>query len=71
VLKTLGTLTSDVGDLTSARKLEKTSQVRPHTEKEVAWIKAAVKMLVRRKAEYDHDPTAKLPQVTMNDLPEL
>ena len=71
VLKTLGTLTSDIGDLTSARKLEKSSQVRPHTEKEVAWVKAAVKMLIRRKAEYDNDPTASLPQITMNDLPQL
>lgn len=71
VLKTLGTLTSDVGDLESARKLEKTSQVRPHTEKEVAWVKAAVKMLIRRKAEYDYDPTASLPQITMADLPQL
>lgn len=71
VLKTLGTLTSDVGDLVSARKLEKTSQVRPHTAKEVAWVKAAVKALIRRKAEYDHDPSATLPQITMADLPQL
>lgn len=71
VLKTLGTLTSDVGDLSSARKLEKSSQVRPHTEKEVAWVRAAVKVLIRRKAEYDYDPTAGLRQITMGDLPAL
>jgi hypothetical protein len=71
VLKTLGTLTSDVGDLNTARKLERTSQIRAHTDKEVAWIRGAVKMLIRRKAEYDHDPTAALSQITMTDLPPL
>ena len=71
VLKTLGTLTSDIGDLNSARKLEKTSQVRPHTVKEVMWIKAAVKMLIRRKAEHDHDPAAARVQITLSDLPQL
>jgi hypothetical protein len=68
VLKTLGTLTSDIGDLTSARKLEMSSQVRPHTPKEVKWVKAAVKMLIRREAEYDNDPTATRAQITMKDL---
>ena len=34
-----------IGDLTSARKLEMSSQVRPHTPKEVEWVKAAVKMV--------------------------
>jgi hypothetical protein len=71
VLDTLGTLTSDVGDLTTARKLESTSQVRAHTAKEVEWIKAAVKALIRRKAEYDYDPAATLPEIKMSDLPAL
>ncbi|QEH35206.1 hypothetical protein OJF2_37530 [Aquisphaera giovannonii] len=71
VLDTLGTLTSDVGDLTTARKLESSSQVRSHTAKEVDWIKAAVKALIRRKAEYDHDPTATLSEITMSDLPQI
>lgn len=71
VLDTLGTLTSDVGDLVTARKLESASQVRPHTDKEVTWIRAAVKTLIRRKAEYDHDPAAILPEITMADLPHL
>ncbi len=71
VLDKLGTLTSDVGDLNTARKLEASSQVRSHTAKEVEWIRAAVKALIRRKAEYDHDPTATLPQITMADLPQL
>jgi hypothetical protein len=71
VLDMLGTLTSDVGDLTTARKLESCSQVRSHTVKEVEWIKAAVKALIRRKAEYDHDPAATLPELTLSDLPGL
>jgi hypothetical protein len=71
VLKTLGTLTSDIGDLTSARKLEMSSHVRPHTPKEVEWVKAVVKMLIRRKAEYDNDPTATRVQITMKDFPQL
>jgi len=68
VLKTLGKLTSEVGDLKSARKLDQDSEVRAHTLEEVEWIKAAVKALIRRKAEYDFDPHSKLPEITKNGL---
>jgi hypothetical protein len=38
----------------------------PHV---VALIEAAVKKIIRRVAEHDHDPTATLSQITMADLP--
>jgi hypothetical protein len=45
----------------------------PLTQAERLWVRAAIKALIRRKAEYDHDPTAApaLPEITMADLPPL
>ena len=41
----------------------------------VSWaeVRTAIKALIRRKAEYDHDPAAasSLPEITMKDLPPL
>jgi hypothetical protein len=69
VLDKLGALTSDVGDETTARKFDARTTERAHTEAEKAWIEAAVKKIIRRVAEHDHDPTAALSQITMADLP--
>ena len=71
VLDKLGTLTSDVGDMETARKLEASSTLRPHTENEVRWIETAVQALIRRKAAYDADPSSPLPLLGMSDLPPI
>jgi hypothetical protein len=65
--------TSEKGRRLDARKLESGSTLDPLTEAEQRWIRAAVKMLIRRKGEYDYDPSAadSLKQMTMADLPAL
>jgi hypothetical protein len=71
VLRTLGRLTSTVGDSLSARKLDQQSQNRPPTAQETAWMEAVVRALIHRVGEWAHDPNAQRPQLTMADLPEL
>jgi hypothetical protein len=73
VLDKLGELTSERGTLRDARKLDSSSILVPLTGVESGWIREAVKMLIRRKGEYDFDPATgnSLHQITMNDLPKL
>jgi hypothetical protein len=70
-LDKLGELTSDVGDETSARKFDDRSTRRPHTGTERTWIEATVRMIIRRVAALDYDPSASVAQITMADLPKL
>jgi hypothetical protein len=71
LLKKLGHLSSEVGNVETARKMPR--RPRDHTGQEIAWIEAAVKALIRRMGEYAYDPTHTWPQVTMKDqdLPPL
>src|SRR5262249_8210351 len=73
VLDTLGDLVSERGSLREARKLDANATRIPLTPAENACVRAALKMLMRRKAAYDRDSiTAEsLPMITMDDLPEL
>jgi hypothetical protein len=72
VLRKVGFLTSDqVGDERTARKLSQKSTLRPHTGSELAWLQAAVRMMIRRLGEHDYNPSATLPTITMADLPSL
>jgi hypothetical protein len=71
VLNKLGTLTSDVGDEATARKIDQSSTKRVHTSRELAWVETAAKKIIRRLGEHAHDPAASLPQITMTDLPQL
>jgi hypothetical protein len=71
VLRTLGRLTSQVGDEETARKFNRQGERRPHTRAEKAWIEAAVKALIRRAGEWASNREAPRPQLTMNDLPKL
>jgi hypothetical protein len=61
------------GCLQEARKLDANATLRPLTPDENTWVRAALKVLIRRKAAYDHDPVAavSLPIITMADLPKL
>jgi hypothetical protein len=71
VLNTLGTLTSDVGDEATARKIDQHSTRRAHTSREQALVEEAVKKIIHRVGEHAHDPAANLPLITMADLPLL
>ena len=72
VLDKLGELTSERGTPGDARKLDSGSTLVPLTDFERRWIREAVKMLIRRKGEYDFEPAtgASLEQITMTDLPK-
>lgn len=69
VLKKLAHLSSETGDLVTARKI--TRRLRPRTDAEQAWLEAAVKALVLRAGNVAVAPGASSPQVTMADLPPL
>jgi hypothetical protein len=67
VRDTLGDLTSDRGTPTEARKM---TGGAPITDKERAWIDAAVKAFIRRMGEYD--PNNPFPKILgMSELPSL
>jgi hypothetical protein len=68
ILKKLSELSSNRGDAAEARKMSKTS-THSISEPEKAWIKECLKLLIRRKAEYDFDPNSDLPIIDFNDLP--
>jgi hypothetical protein len=42
-----------------------------YTDREIAWLEAKLKQLIRRVAEVAHDPGAARPWITMDDLPGL
>lgn len=69
VLAKLGALTSAVGNAVTARKAEAIG--RAHTEQELRWIEAVVRMVIRRVGEVAADPQRQVPQITMADLPKL
>lgn len=71
VLRTLGRLATEVGDLSTVRKISPKHQCRPHTGAEIRWVETAVKALIRRAAEWAADPKGPLPKLTMADLPPL
>lgn len=58
ILDKLGTLTSERGDRTDARKLDKDSTLIPLTNAEIEWICQTIRLIIRRKAEYDFDPAS-------------
>ena len=61
ILKRLGTLTSERGDMTEARKLDESSTLKPLNNVEIEWICQTIRLIIRRKAEYDFDPASILP----------
>jgi hypothetical protein len=56
VLDKLGELSTNLGDEVEARKLTPQSELRPPTDKEVTWIEAALRLIIRRAGEYAADP---------------
>lgn len=71
VLKKLSELTSVRGDKLEARKFTNTSSFEPLTMPEQNWIIETIKLLIRRKAEYDFDPDAAFKEITMDELPVI
>ena len=71
VLDKLGELTSERGDKSEARKAKGGTSFNPLTESEKTWINETIKLLIRRKAEYDFDNNAKLSEITLNILPVI
>jgi len=71
VLDKLGELTSERGDKSEARKLDRSSTLTPLTGPEISWIQEALKTLIRRKSEFDFDPNANLSLITLSSLPTI
>lgn len=71
VLGNLGRIVSTRGDETEARKLGSSATMTPLTATEKQWVEDVIKALIRRKAAYDADPAAPLPQITMGDFVTL
>jgi hypothetical protein len=71
ILRKLGELCGNRGDVREARKLKGNAGLTPLKAAERAWIKAVVKRLILRVGEYAYDPVAKLPTIKMTDLPNL
>lgn len=69
VLSKLGHLTGNTGDLATARKLTPKSTLKPTSNRERQWVRAAVLAIVRRSGELTSGPN--LPMITMHDLPKL
>jgi hypothetical protein len=70
ILSTLGNLTTNRGDPKTARKVpEKGKNMIALRNNEEKWIKAAVKILIRRMGELANIQTAKL--ISMNDFPKI
>jgi hypothetical protein len=67
----LGDLVSQKGAPEEARKLDYEATRVPLTGQERQWVEDVIKALIRRKAEYDADPTAPLNQITMADFVTL
>lgn len=69
VLRKLGELCCNRGDIGGARKLKGNAGMTPLKPAEREWIRAVVKKLILRVGEYAYDPVAKLPMITMSDFP--
>ncbi|QDU31085.1 hypothetical protein ETAA8_62380 [Anatilimnocola aggregata] len=68
VLKHLGELVSTKGGPAEARKFDAGATLQELTNAERGWVAAAVRLLIRRKGEYDANPGSTLTQLTMGDI---
>jgi hypothetical protein len=68
VLRKLGELCSNRGDIKDARKLKGNAGITPLRPAEREWVRAVVKRLILRVGEYAYDPVSKLPMITMSDF---
>jgi hypothetical protein len=72
ILNKIGTLAAKSGSEREARKSKEAGKEwKPLSQTEVNWIEEAVKLLIRRKGEYDDNPAASLSELTLDGLPKL
>jgi hypothetical protein len=69
VLRKLDDIVSNRGDRLTARKVTPTSTMKPLTGSETEWVHAAIKTIILRLG--DTRSIARLPTITMSDLPKL
>jgi len=69
VLNTLGKLSSEYGDLATARKISKKGTLKPLSTQEINWIETCIKMLIKRLAQLNSIST--LQKITMENLPTI
>lgn len=67
-LDRIGNWTASRGNAFEARKLGKSATLNPLNSEERTWLEKAVRVLIRRKAEYDANPSATLLQIRMSDI---
>jgi hypothetical protein len=68
VLRKLGELCANRGDIRDARKMKGTAGITPLKPGEREWIRAVIKRLILRVGEYAYEPVARLPMITMSDF---
>ena len=71
VLRKLGELCGNRGDVREARKMKGNAGITPLKQTEREWIRAVVKRLILRVGEYAYDPVPKLQPITMADFPSI
>lgn len=75
VLRTIARLSSEVGNERDLRKMGSSTgtrgTLRPYTPVEVAWLREATKLLIRRVGERASMSTPSPHQITLSDLPPL
>jgi hypothetical protein len=73
VLIKLGELTSSISDGKNGRKINYKGkhEYRSLTVQETQFLEKVIKALIRRLGEYEAEPNAKFPQITLSDFPSL
>jgi len=69
VLRTIGKLSSERGDASTARKFPKTTSFRDLSRSERHWMEHAIRLVIRRMGE--RASGAPLAPITMSDLPTI
>lgn len=71
VRDTLGDLVSKRGSRHEARKLDFEATQAPLSDMERRWVEDVVKALIKRKAEYDYNPSAPLPAINLANFVQI
>jgi len=71
VLDKLGSICSECGDASQARKVTKRSKLKALSSNEIDWVLKVIKAIIRRTGEWAYNPNASAPEITMADFPKL
>jgi len=69
--KKLGDIVSEKGGPHEARKLGTSATKTSLTEREKCWVADVIKALIRRKGEYDANPSATFPPIALANFPPV